>query len=129
MLLHLAFLQPQAQPTDDFGSVLVFADDVIKNFAKLGDVDAAIGEHSLCSLRVAEDGAERSVKLVRQRAGKFAQRGYPREMRHLITPTRRLQLCLLSLANINNGGQHEQSFRSVNWVETDFDRNLSAVFA
>src|SRR4029077_13045653 len=56
MLLHLAFLQPQAQPTDDFGSVLVFADDVIKNFAKLGDVDAAIGEHSLGGLRIAENG-------------------------------------------------------------------------
>src|SRR4029453_15723516 len=50
-------------------------------------------------------------------------------MRHLTTLTRRLQLCLLSLANINNGRQHEQSFRSLNWVETDFDRNLSPVFA
>src|SRR5262245_24624519 len=50
-------------------------------------------------------------------------------MRHLITLTRRLQLRALSLANINNGRQHEQSFRSLNWVEADFDRNLSAVFA
>ena len=78
MLFHLAFLQPQAQSTDDFGGMLVFADDVIKNFAKLGDVDAAIGEHSLCSLRVTEDGAKRSVKLVRKRTGEFAQRRYPR---------------------------------------------------
>src|SRR5262249_26724909 len=50
-------------------------------------------------------------------------------MSHFISLTRRLQLCLLSLANINNGRQYEQSLRSVNWIETDFDRNLSAVFA
>src|SRR5260370_41360846 len=62
--LHFAFLQPEAQAANDFGGALVFADDVIKNFAKLGDIDAAIGEHSLCSLRIAEDGAKRSVKLV-----------------------------------------------------------------
>src|SRR5262245_13710443 len=50
-------------------------------------------------------------------------------MCHLTTLTRRLQLCPFSFGNINNGRQHKQSFRSLNWVETDFYRDLSAVFA
>ncbi len=40
-----------------------------------------------------------------------------------------LKLCPLPLADINNRGQHEQSLRSVNWIEADFDRNLAVVFA
>src|SRR5262250_3200067 len=50
-------------------------------------------------------------------------------MRHFTTLTRRLQLCPFSFGNINNRRQHEQSFRSLNWVETDFYWHLSAVFA
>src|SRR5262252_7677768 len=124
MLLHFAFLQPQAQPSDHFTSMFVFADDLIKNFTEFGEIGLAVGEHSLCSLRVTEDGAKRQIKFVRQRARKFAQRGHTREMGHFISLTRRLQLCLLSLANINDRRQYEQSLRSVNWVKTDFDRNL-----
>src|SRR5262245_58940529 len=102
MLLDLAFFQPQAQAADDLAGVLVFAYNVIKNFAQLVEIGIAVCEDPLCSLRVAENGAKRQVKLVRKRARKFAQRGHPREMRHLTTLTRRLQLCLLSLADIDN---------------------------
>src|SRR4029453_382109 len=43
--------------------------------------------------------------------------------------TGRLQFSLLPLTDINNRSQHETYFRRVNWAETDFDRNLAAVFA
>src|SRR5436190_7172672 len=66
---------------------------------------------------------------MRKRARKFAQRRHARQVRHLVALTCRLQFRLLSLTDINNRGQHEQSFRRVNWIETDFDRNLGAVFA
>src|SRR5436309_10047927 len=110
-------------------SPIVFAYDVIKNVAHLGEVGVAAREEPLRSLRVAEDGGERQAKLVRKRAGKFAQRRHAREVRQLVALTRRLQFCLLPLADINNRGQHEQSFRGVNWVETDFDWHLATVFA
>src|SRR5215469_16543711 len=38
LLLYFTFFQPQAQPTDHFCGVLVFAYNVIKNFAYLGEV-------------------------------------------------------------------------------------------
>ena len=78
MLLHLAFFQPLAQALDDFAGALVFAYDVIKDFAHLGEVGAAVRKDSLRSLRVAEDGAERQAKLVCNRARKFAQRRHAR---------------------------------------------------
>src|SRR5262249_17631119 len=46
-LLHFAFFKPQAQPTDHFCGVLVFAYDVIKNFAHLWEVGIAVCEHPL----------------------------------------------------------------------------------
>src|SRR5439155_9691646 len=92
-------------------------------------VGVAVREESLRSLRVKKNGAERQVKLVRKRAREFTQRGHAREVCHLAALTGRLQFCPLPFADINNRGQHEQPFGRVNWVETDFDRNLAAVFA
>jgi hypothetical protein len=71
MLLHLAFFKPQPQAADDFAGALIFAYDVIKNFWQLSQVDGAVCEDPLRSLRIAENGAERQVKLVRNRARKF----------------------------------------------------------
>src|SRR2546421_1840379 len=73
MLLHFAFFQPQTQAANDFASTFILAYHFIKNFAQFGVVDLAVREDPLRSLRVAEDGAERQVKLVRNRARKFAQ--------------------------------------------------------
>src|SRR5205823_10224143 len=129
MLLHFAFFQPQTQAANDFASTFILAYHFIKNFAQFGVVDLAVCEDPLRSLRVAEDGAERQAKLVRNRARKFAQRGNAREMRQLVALTRRLQFCSLPLADVNNRGQYKQSLRCVNRVETDFDRHLAAVFA
>src|SRR5436309_10074090 len=100
MLVYLVFFQPLAQAADDFGSALVFAYDVIKNGAHLGQIGMAIRQEPLRSLRVAENRTERQVKLVRDRARKFAQRGNAREMRHLVAMTRCLQFCPLPLADI-----------------------------
>src|SRR5262249_26987274 len=72
IVLHPALFQPQAQPTDHFCGTLVFAYDVFKNFAHLGEVGIAVCEDPLGSLRVAEYGAEREVKLVRKRARELA---------------------------------------------------------
>src|SRR5206468_11859277 len=106
MLLHLVFFQPLAQAVDDFGSALVFAYDVIKNGAHLGQIGMAIRQEPLRSLRVAENRAERQVKLVRDRARKFAQRGNAREMRQLVAMTRSLLFCLLALGDVEGGTAH-----------------------
>ena len=45
--------------------------------------------------------AERQGKLVRKRAREFAQHRHPREVRHLVAMTRRLQFGLLALADIH----------------------------
>ena len=101
MLLHFAFFQPQTQAANDFASTFILAYHFIKNFAQFGVVDLAVREDPLRSLRVAEDGAERQVKLVRNRARKFAQHRYAREMRHLIALTCRQLFGLLTLRDVD----------------------------
>src|SRR5438046_9487672 len=106
MLLHLALFQQQAQAPDDFAGALVLADDVIENFAHLGDVGLAVGENSLRSLRVTKDGAERQVKFVGNRARKFAERGHAREVRQLVALTRRLLFGLLAFSDVERSAAH-----------------------
>ena len=59
MLLHFALFQPQAQVADDFAGVFVFAYNVIKNLAQIGEVGVAACEDALRSLRITQDGAQR----------------------------------------------------------------------
>ena len=58
---------------DDFAGALVLVHDVRKDFAHLVEVNIVMREEALGRLGVAEDGGERLIQFMGERAGEFAE--------------------------------------------------------
>ena len=110
LLLDLAFLQEQPQPPDDFARALVLGHDVGENLPHLRKIGRVLREIMLGRLRIAEDGGERLVQLVRQRAGQLAEHGHAREMREFAAPFVQLLLRLLARRDVEGHAAHEDRF-------------------
>ena len=69
MPLGLVSGEQQAQPADDFTGAQVVAANLGKNFAQLAAPVGSGFKHQFGGVGVAQNGAERLVDLVRNRAG------------------------------------------------------------
>ena len=88
------------QAADDLAGALVLADDVAQDLAELLVAGLALGEEALRRLGVAENGGQRLVQLMGERAGQFAQHRHARQMRQLAVALLCPQLELFSPENL-----------------------------
>src|SRR5262249_30713564 len=68
----------------DLAGAPVFMNDVFENVTKLGLIRRALVEEVYCRLGVRQDGGERLVDLVGDRAGEFTQRVDAHQMRDFL---------------------------------------------
>ena len=80
---------------------------ISRTCVKIGRV---LREEALGRLRVAEDGGERLVQFVRQRAGELAEHGHAREMREFAAPFVQLLFRLLARRDVKGDAAHVNRF-------------------
>jgi hypothetical protein len=107
--VRLSRLEERAQSLDDFARPLVFAHDVGKNVARLGEIGRLLREQALCRLRIGENDGQRLVQLVRQGVGELSHGRHARNMRQFSLQSLQLRFSLFAFSDVNrNAAQPER---------------------
>ncbi len=81
---HVAGFQEVTQATNHLAGADVIGDDVFEDVSNVLKVYGFLGEQAFRRLRVAENGRERLIQLVRKGARELAEHGHSSQMRHLL---------------------------------------------
>ena len=81
--LLVGLFHQQAQMVDQLPGPLVGLDDLRQDGADLRDVGRVVRQKALRRLGIAQDGGQRLVQLVGERARELGERGHPRQMGQL----------------------------------------------
>ena len=81
LLDGVLLFQQRAKPADELTRALIFRDDVGEDLAYFGEIDVIARKRMLGRLRIAQNGSERLVQLMRHPARQLANYGDTRKVR------------------------------------------------